>query len=167
MVELLTAMGILGIVMSSLTVVMVSATTADARMSREFSAQTQARTALERFRREGHAACKASPAGAASAVTLTFFTAGSCPASGGTQVTWCTVANGTSRYGLFRSSGSTCGASGFKVADYLTVANAFNYQTTSNERAKIGLTLTIDVNPSKPRPYKLADDIVLRNSPRT
>ena len=33
-------------------------------MNQKFQAQTQARTALERFSREGHAACRADPAGA-------------------------------------------------------------------------------------------------------
>ena len=64
LIELLTAMSILAAVMTSLTVVLVSATNADVRMNQEFQAQTQARTALERFRREGHAACRADPAGA-------------------------------------------------------------------------------------------------------
>ena len=79
LIELLTAMTILGAVMTSLTVVLVSATNADVRMNQEFQAQTQARTALERFRREGHAACKADPVGAAAAVTLTYVAAGVCP----------------------------------------------------------------------------------------
>jgi prepilin-type N-terminal cleavage/methylation domain-containing protein len=169
LIELLTAMTILGAVMTSLTVVLVSATNADVRMNQEFQAQTQARTALERFRREGHAACKADPIGAANAITLTYVTAGSCPASGGTQVSWCTVANGSNRYGLFRSAGGTCSAAtGFKVADYLIVANAFNYQITANRRAKVGLNLQINTNPAKVRgTYSLDDDIVLRNSLRT
>jgi prepilin-type N-terminal cleavage/methylation domain-containing protein len=169
LIELLTAMTILGSVMASLTVVLVSATNADARMNQEFQAQTQARTALERFRREGHAACKADPVGVAAAVTLTYVSAGVCPASGGIQVTWCTVANGSSRYGLYRSQGPSCSAStGVKVADYLIVENAFNYQTTANRRAKVGLNLQVNTDPARVRgTYALDDDIVLRNSLRT
>lgn len=168
LVELLTAMGILGVVMTSLTAVMVSATKADLRMNQEFRAQTQARTALERFRREGHAACKADPAGPAATVTLTYVTAGSCPATGGNQVSWCTVANGTNRYGLFRAVGATCSSAGAKLADYLTTANAFNYQVTSNRRAKVGITLAVNTRPASGRgTYSLEDDIVLRNSSRT
>ena len=49
LVELLTAMSILATVMTSLTVVLVSATNADARMNQEFQAQTQARTALDQI----------------------------------------------------------------------------------------------------------------------
>jgi prepilin-type N-terminal cleavage/methylation domain-containing protein len=168
LVELLVAMSILAAVMTSLTVVLVSATNADARMNQEFQAQTQARTALERFRREGHAACKADPAGAAASITLTFLTTGNCPATGGSQVSWCTVANGSNRYGLFRTVGGTCSSTtGVKVADYLIVANAFNYQTTSNQRAKVGIILSVNTNPAKIRgTYSLDDDIVLRNTLR-
>jgi prepilin-type N-terminal cleavage/methylation domain-containing protein len=165
--ELLTVMGILGVVMSSLTGLMVSATNAELRMNNEFQAQTQARMALERFRREGHAACQASPAGPTALVTLTYVTSGSCPATGGTQVSWCTVLISANRYGLFKQTGSTCGATGKKIADFLTVANAFNYATASHRRATVGITLTINPNPGKPRgTYTLTDDIVLRNSPR-
>ena len=100
-------MGILGIVMTlAHDVVLVSATNADIRMNQQFQAQTQARMALDRFRREGHAACRADPAGPTTSITLTFITSGSCPASGGRQVSWCTVANGSSRYGLFRATGA-------------------------------------------------------------
>jgi type II secretory pathway pseudopilin PulG len=91
LVELITTMGILGIVMTSLTTVLVSATNADVRMNQNFQAQTQARTALERFRREGHAACRADPAGPTTTITLTFITSGSCPASGGRQVNYQTT----------------------------------------------------------------------------
>lgn len=165
--ELITAMGILAVVMGSLTGVMVSATRAEVRMSHEFQAQTQARMALERFRREAHAACGASPAGPASAVTLKYVTAGVCPVTGGTLVTWCTVVVSANRYRLYRMSGDTCSASGKEIADYLTVANAFDYSVTSNRRAKVGLTLTVDIEPSTATgTYRLDDDIVLRNSPR-
>ena len=165
--ELLTVMGILGIVMASLTGVMVSATRAEVGMNNDFQAQTQARMALERFRREAHSACGADPAGPSASVTLKYVTAGTCPTTGGTQVTWCTVLVAANRYRLHRSSGGTCSASGKQIADYLTVANAFNYGTQTNRRAKVGLTLTVDRDPNRQGgTYRLTDDIVLRNSPR-
>jgi prepilin-type N-terminal cleavage/methylation domain-containing protein len=167
LVELLTAMGILAIVMSSLTVVLVSATKADIRMNQSFQAQTQARVALDRFRREGHAACRAEPAGPATSITLTFVTLGTCPASGGRQVSWCTIANGTSRYGLFRATGATCDATGLKLADYLTHSSAFNYQTTIFRRPKIAINLPVNPNPQSGRgTYTLDGDVVLRNASR-
>lgn len=165
--ELVTAMGILGVVMASLTGVMVSATHAEVRMNNEFQAQTQARMALERFRREAHAACGADPAGPSSTVTLKYVTSGTCPVTGGTQVTWCTVLVSAGRYRLFRTSGETCSAGGKEIADYLTVASAFDYSVPTNRRAKVGLTLTVDVEPARlGGTYRLDDDIVLRNSPR-
>jgi len=167
LVELITAMGILGIVMSSLTVVLVSATNADVRMNQAFQAQTQARLALDRFRREGHAACRAEPAGSTTSITLTFVTSGSCPDSGGRQVSWCTVANGTSRYGLFRATGATCAGTAVKVADYLTLASAFNYQAASQQRPKIAISLPVNPYPNSGRgTYTLNGDVVLRNGKR-
>ena len=168
LVELITAMGILGVVMSALTSVMVAATNADVRMNQEFQAQTEARFALDRFRREGHAACRADPAGPTTSITLTFVTSGSCPAVGGRQVSWCTVANGTSRYGLFRATGATCDGTAVKVADYLTSASAFNYQTTVDRRPKVAVTLPVNPRPGTGRgTYRLDGDVVLRNANRT
>jgi prepilin-type N-terminal cleavage/methylation domain-containing protein len=168
LIELLTAMGILGVVMTSLTTVLVSATNADVRMNQNFQAQTQARMALDRFRREGHAACRADPAGPTTSITLTFLTSGSCPASGGRQVSWCTVATGTNRYGLYRATGATCDATAAKVADYLTIASTFNYQTTSQQRPKIAITIPVNPYPNSSRgTYTLDGDVVLRNVNRT
>jgi prepilin-type N-terminal cleavage/methylation domain-containing protein len=168
MIELLTAMGILGIVMTSLTTVFVSATNADVRMNQSFQAQTQARTALDRFRREGHAACRAEPAGPTTSITLTFLTSGSCPASGGRQVSWCTVATGPNRYGLFRATGATCDATAARVADYLTIASAFNYQATSQQRPKIAINFPVNPYPNSTRgTYTLDGDVVLRNVNRS
>ena len=166
LVELITAMGILGIVMSSLVVVMASATRAELEMNNQFQAQTQARTALERFRREGHAACKASPTGATGSITLTYITSGSCPETGGNQVTWCTVAVTSGRYGLHRSAGTSCNGTNAKIADYLTVGDAFDYQTTVAQRAKIAITLSVDTDLRDARAYLLSDHVVLRNSKR-
>ena len=167
-IELLTAMGILGIVMSSLVVVMVSASKAEIRMNQQFQAQTEAKIALDRFRREGHSACRVDPAGPASAITLTFLTSGTCPVSGGRQVSWCTVANGSSRFGLFRAAGPTCDSTGVQVADHVTVANVFNYQTTSQARPKIAVTLPVNPDPSEPTgTFTLDGDVVLRNASRT
>ena len=168
LVELLTAMGILGVVMTSLTTVLVSATNADVRMNQSFQAQTMARTALDRFRREGHAACRAEPAGPTTSITLTFITAGSCPASGGRQVSWCTVAASANRYGLFRATGATCDATAAKIADYLTIASTFNYQTTSQQRPKIAINFPVNPYPNSGRgTYTLDGDVVLRNVSRT
>jgi hypothetical protein len=95
----------------------------------------------------------------------------SCPTSGGgTSITWCTVANGTGRYGLWRYLGSACSGTGRKVADYLTTASAFSYTApTAGSKLLKQLNVTLDINllPTKPeRVYQLQDALVLRNSVR-
>jgi hypothetical protein len=90
------------------------------------------------------------------------------------NITWCTVANGTGRWGLWRYVGSACSGTGRKVADYLTTANAFTYTAPTGsvaagtgELAAIAIALNVNLTPSKPeRVYALQDRIVLRNSTR-
>ena len=163
--ELITSMAILMTVMGALTALLVSGTNAEVEMNKRFQAQTEARLGLDRLRREIHCSSDATPAGVSSSVTLNTAT---CPTAGGTSVTWCTVANGTGRYGLWRYVGATCGGTGLRVADHLTTANAFNYLSTSGSLRKLGVTLAVNLTPSKPsRVYTLEDEIVLRNSTRT
>ena len=80
---------------------MVSASKAEIRMNQQFQAQTEAKIALDRFRREGHSACRVDPAGPTRCDHATFLTSGGCTVSGGRQVSWCTVANGSSRLASF------------------------------------------------------------------
>ena len=101
LMELLVAMSILGAVMTSVSVLLVSATNSEVDMNRRFQAQTEARLGLDLMRREVHCAMSVSPVGASASVTLTI--PATCPTSGGnTAITWCTVANGTNRWGLWR-----------------------------------------------------------------
>ena len=135
MIELLTAMGILGIVMTSLTTVLVSATNADVRMNQNFQAQTQARMALDRFRREGHAACRADPAGADDVDHAHVHHLRQLPRLGraaGELVHGCGRGESVRPVPRHRRHVSTRHA--VKVADYLMIASAFNYQTTSQQR---------------------------------
>lgn len=135
-------------------------------MNKRFQAQTEGRLGLNRLRREIHCSNNATPAGASYYVTLSTAT---CPNAGGSNVTWCTVANGANRYGLWRYAGSACSGTGVKVADYLTTQNAFNYLSpVSGSLRKLGVTLAVNLTPSKPQKvYTLTDEIVLRNSTRT
>jgi prepilin-type N-terminal cleavage/methylation domain-containing protein len=169
LIELLASMTILMTVMGGLTALMVSGTASQVEMNRRFQAQTEARLGLDRMRRDIHCSSSVSPAGASATVTLTM--SSTCPTSGGgTSITWCTVANGTGRYGLWRYLGSACSGTGLKVADYLTTQNAFSYTAPtvgSLELMKLGVTLAVNLTPTKPgRVYTLTDDIVLRNSAR-
>ena len=173
LIELLTSMAILMMVMGGLTGLMVSGTRSQVDLQRRFDAQTEARVGLDAFRREVHCASASTAANPAATVTLTLAT--TCPTSGGqTSVTWCTVANGTGRYGLWRYQGASCSGTGRQWADYLTTQNAFTYTAPSGsvaagtgQLAFLAISLDVNLTPAFPeRVYRLDDRIVLRNSTR-
>jgi len=168
LMELLVSMSILGAVMTSVSVLLVSATNSEVDMNRRFQAQTEARLGLDLMRREVHCAMSVSPVGASASVTLTI--PATCPTAGGnTAITWCTVANGTNRWGLWRYPGASCSGTGKRYADHLTVASIFTYTAqTVDKLAFLNVRLPVNVKPSEPRfLYDLSDDIVLRNSTRS
>jgi type II secretory pathway pseudopilin PulG len=169
LIESLASMTILMTVMGGMTALMVSGTTAEVEMNRRFQAQTEARLGLDRLRRDVHCSYNVSPAGVSATKTLSMNVL--CPTSGGSAtITWCTVANGAGRYGLWRYIGGLCSGTGRKVADYLTTASAFSYTAPlagSKELKQLGVTLAVNLTPTKPeRVYSLQDDLVLRNSTR-
>jgi prepilin-type N-terminal cleavage/methylation domain-containing protein len=162
LIELLTVMMILGTVLTGLTSLFVSASAAQADLSERHRAQQTARLALERLRREVHCANAASTTG--SAVTLTL---GNYCRTGQGDFTWCTVSLGTLRWGLYRKAGTTCNATGTKLADYITAATIFAYVPPSAEmRARLSVDLPVDVRPGSAAAYRLQDAFVLRNTLR-
>lgn len=169
LIESLASLTILMTVMGGMAALMVSGTNAEVDMNRRFQAQTEARLALDRLRRDVHCSYNVSPAGTSATITLSL--SASCPTSGGgTSITWCTVANGSGRYGLWRYAGGACSGTGRKIADYLTTSAAFAYTVPtvgSKQLKKLGVTLAVNLTPTKPeRVYSLQDDLVLRNSVR-
>ena len=164
LVELLTVMAILSVVMTGITALFVQGSNAQVDMNGRFQAQQDARVAFDKIRRDGHCA---------SLVTLTGQTQATMtlPSSCGSQISWCTVAFGTSttRYGLYRQSGATCGTSGLKWADYLTSGNIFTYSAQSSlSLAKLSVDLPINLRPTRTfETYELKGDIALRNSTRS
>ncbi|MGH3072833.1 MAG: PulJ/GspJ family protein [Gaiellaceae bacterium] len=168
LMELLISMSILGAIMTSVSILLVSATNSEVDMNRRFQAQTEARLGLDMMRREVHCAMSVSPSGASSSVTLTI--PSTCPTSGGnTSITWCTVANGTNRWELWRYAGGSCSGTGRRWADYVTASSIFVYtgQNTS-KLATLNVRLPINIKPAESRfLYTLEDDIVLRNSTRS
>ena len=167
--ELLISMGILLTVMTGFTGLLVVTTKAEVDMNSRFQAQTQAHLAFTKLRREIHCASSAvTAAGPPARATLTMPSA--CPtAAGNATISWCTVANGANRYGLWRYPGSACSGTGVQVADYLTVGDAFTYYASSTTSlAKLGVTLAVNLTPGKAeRVFNLKDEIVLRNSTRS
>ena len=173
LVEMLTVLSIMSVVLTGLIALFVQGSNSQMDSNRRFQAQQDSRVALDKLRREIHCAQGAttSPAtGAASLVTLDL--PGQCPTAVGhaqTNVSWCTVSTGTSRYGLYRKVGTTCNATGTKWADYLTQSAIFQVQAASTDSlAKVRVTIPIDVKTGDATPvYALCDHIVLRNSLRT
>jgi prepilin-type N-terminal cleavage/methylation domain-containing protein len=175
LIEMLTVMVIMGVVMSSLTTVFVTASNSETDMNNRYQAQLTARLALDKMRREVHCASVATPAGPSSSVTLTL---PSYCKTGSGSVTWCTRSVATSRYALYRVVGATC-TGGVQWADYLvtsaTVSTCsgalcifdFTAQSTTS-LARLRVDLPVNVKPSKTVDrYELVDDMVLRNSTRT
>jgi prepilin-type N-terminal cleavage/methylation domain-containing protein len=162
LVELLTAMVIMGIVLGGLTQIFVSGSKAENDMNARFRAQQDARLSLDRIRRDVHCASDVTPYSQSSATLVS---------AGCGNVTWCTAAVGasTTRYRLYRQTGSTCGsAGGSLVADYLLSANVFTAFThPTGSLAALTIDFPISVKGSKVGRYELKDTIYLRNSIRS
>ncbi len=175
LIEMLMVMVIMGIVMSSLTTVFVSASNSELDMNNRFQAQLTSRLALDKLRREVHCASVVTPTGVASSVTLTL---PSYCKTGSGSITWCTRNVATNRYALYRVVGATC-TGGVMWGDYLVTSSTvstcsgalciFNYTAQSTSSlAKLHIDLPVNVKPSKTvERYELVDDIALRNSTRS
>jgi prepilin-type N-terminal cleavage/methylation domain-containing protein len=176
LVELLSVMGILGSVMAGVTAMLVSGTKAEHEMNRRFQAQTQARLALDQLRREVHCATGVAESGTTATIGgLTYYSVATltipsaCPtAAGQTQITWCTVANGSS-YRIWRYAGAACSGTGRLVAEHVTLRTPFDFVASSvSSLSKLSIRIEVNVRPTQTQStYKLTDDIVLRNSTRT
>lgn len=178
LIELLVSMTILMAVMGGMTTLMVSGTKTEAEQNRRFQAQTEARLGLDKLRRDVHCSWNVTQAGTPATIsgvvyypTTTLAMSSSCPtAGGGTSVTWCTVANGTNRWGLWRYLGAACSGTGRKVTDYLTTGTTFSYTAPiagSKELKTLGVLFNVNLTPTKPeRVYSMTDNLVLRNSVR-
>ena len=151
LVELLLAMSILLIVLTSLTAVLVTATQTQTDANNRFQAQAQARSGLDLFRHELHCATTVTDTSgnpltvgtAYSAITVSLSSV--CPTTGlpststlTTYATWCTTASTatTGDYALYRVSTTalprpTCASTGtVKWMDYLTTSTPFCLPST-------------------------------------
>ena len=166
LVELTVTMAIFVTVLTGLTTLFVQGANAELELNRRVQAQIQARLALDKLRREAHCAKTVTPVGASASVTLTL--APQCPTGSG-AISWCTVSRGPGRYALYRKPGLVCDSGGVMYADYLTTATVFTYITQSSSTlAKLRANFPINVDPRRSvGSYRLADDIVLRNSTRS
>jgi prepilin-type N-terminal cleavage/methylation domain-containing protein len=164
LVEMLTVMVIMSIVFAGITDIFVSGSKAQADQDNRFQAQLGTRLALDKIRKDIHCASDVTPF-ATNSVTLKL------PSGCGGDVSWCTVAVSgyTNRYRLYRQSGTTCGANGTMVADYLTSANAFpaySHTVGCSCLASLQLDFTVSNRGSTSDAYELTDTVFLRNSTR-
>jgi len=164
LVEMLTVMVIMSIVFSGITSVFVSGSKAQYDQDRRFQAQLAGRLALDKMRKDIHCASDVTPY-ATNSITLKL------PSACGGDVSWCTVAVSgfSNRYALYRQTGSSCGSSGVKIADYLTNASAFPAFTHASGcqcLASLRVDFLISNKGSTIDAYELTDTIFLRNSTR-
>ena len=167
LVELLTSMAILGFVVASLGTLLVSGQKAEIDLNERFQAQTNARLALDLFRREVHNACDAT---VSSPSTITLYALANEPnyTCNVVRSTWCVVLVSTGRYALYRKPGGACDAAGTKRADYLTTSTVFAKTPGGQTLPTVGINLPVDTKTaSTSRSYHLRDNIALRNALRT
>ncbi len=179
LIELMTVLGILLVVLGALVGAFVSGSRAEIDMNQRFRAQQDARLALSKLRREAHCAQLVTTGpltqSRAFRVTLTppATAVGGCST---VAATWCTQSLAANRFGLFRMQGTTCNATGVKVADHLTdsdgladgVANVFSFAPRTYESlATLGVDFRVDVDVTDSRAaYRLVDRLALRRSGR-
>jgi prepilin-type N-terminal cleavage/methylation domain-containing protein len=164
LIEMLTVMLIMSVVFAGITSVFVAGSKAQNEQNRRFQAQMNTRIALDKIRKDIHCATDVTPF-ATNSVILKL------PSGCGGDVSWCTVAVSgyTNRYALYRQSGTTCGSSGIKLADYLTTANvfpAFAHTAGCGCLASLQLDFPVSLKGNTIGQYELTDTIYLRNSTR-
>jgi type II secretory pathway pseudopilin PulG len=175
--ELVIVLAILLIIVTALTQLFVSASTAQVDMTRRFEAQQEMRLALDKLRREIHCAKSVSPSGGPPTSEIRITLGDYCPTNtigastiGDDTFTWCTMGSG-SGFALWRYDGPACLGSGRKEADYLTTQEVFTppvAPTPPGLLPTLGVELPMDVDPADAKQsYTLKDDIVLRNATRT
>jgi prepilin-type N-terminal cleavage/methylation domain-containing protein len=160
LIELLTALVILGTVTSAVTVLFLQASTAQVDMNRRYEAQQDARVAVDKMRREIHCASAITPTGVSSAIAVTL--PSQCPSAGGTAttVTYDVVGSGQ-RFQLRRNS--------VVLTDYVSEQSAFDYTApvAGTSLGKLRVTLPINIEPTNGvKEWRLVSDIVLRNTSR-
>lgn len=175
LVELLVTMVILGVVLSGLTTVFISGSSATVSLNLRAQGQQNARLALDRLRVDIHCAS------AAQAQTINTYPGiklnySNCSTTTPT-VSYCVVQFSSTplRYQLFRATGTgstDCTSSDSTrvlVADYLTSSSVFTTSAIPQYSLQtVGIDLKVDANPKSTTlySYELTDAIVARNSTR-
>ena len=168
LVELLVVLAIFTTVVTALVALFTSGAKAELDMNRRFEAQQNARLALDRMRRELHCANGITATAGVAVSSIVVSLPSQCPSSGGAgiSVVYDTSLVSAGRYRVRRTvSGTTV-----VIADYITTAsgNAFTYTPASAaSRAILHVDFQVNINPNEGwKTWRLADDIVLRNTLR-
>lgn len=174
MIELIAVMAIFMTIVTALTQLFISGAKAELDENRRFEAQTNARLALDKLRRELHCSSGITQtSGSALAGPPTTYAEirvtlpGHCPGAGGAQITvdYTMVSKGTSRWELKRTKS---GGTAIPIADYITNDDIFQYTAqNSSQRALLHVDIPVNVSPNEGwKEWRLVDDIVLRNTLR-
>ena len=83
-------------------------------------------------------------------------------------MTWCTSSVATSRWALYRYTGTSTCTAGIAWADDVTQSSLFTFtQQSKDNLAQVQVVLPVNTTPGKRKTYTLQDTIYLRNSTRT
>jgi prepilin-type N-terminal cleavage/methylation domain-containing protein len=164
LIELVTVMLILALVLVGLTTMFQAGVKAEVRANRELEAQQNARSALDRMRRELHCANAISAANGVAVASVTVTLAAAC-AGTATTVTYATATVAANRWTLTRAAD---GGAAVAVADYLTADTIFTYYVpASGTLGRLRVDIPVNLNPADTGTlWRLQDDIVLRNTTR-
>jgi prepilin-type N-terminal cleavage/methylation domain-containing protein len=168
LVEMLMVMLILTTILATLTQLFVTGMKSELDLNRRFEAQEQARTGVDRMRREIHCASAialsvADPGGSGKYAQVDVSVPKQCPTGNGvntTTVTYDVQQVSTSRYQLRRA--------GVVVGDYITSRYLFSYTAPSvTTLGKLKVDVPVNLNPNEGwKQWRLTTDIVLRNTLR-
>lgn len=174
LVELLVTMVILSVVISGLTTVFISGSSAQVRLNERFIAQQNARLALDRLRVDIHCAT------GAQAQTINTYpgiklNVSSCSST--SPISYCVIQLTSTpvRYQLYRATGTgatDCTSSDSTrvlIADYLTSSSVFTTAAIPQYSLQtVGIDLKVGANGTSTtkNAYELTDSIVARNSTR-
>jgi type II secretory pathway pseudopilin PulG len=172
-IELLTVMIILGTILTGVLTLFASALRAETDLTIRHQAQSNARLALTKVRRDARSACGVAAGWTSSSVTLQSAAdmSGTTCQNGANSITWCATGSG-SNYGLYRAQATSC-TGGVRFAEYLTSNVVFTYSAKNTPVGlftlpRVNLDLQVNANPATPdQAYRLTDDVALRSGSRS
>ena len=170
MIELLAVMAIFLTIVTALTQLFVSGAKAELDANRRFEAQSNARLALDKLRRELHCASGITPGadddGDGNVASISVAIPSQCPSANGanTTVVYDTSLVVANRWKLRR----TVDGVSVQIADFITNDDLFRYTAPSTaSKGLLHVELPINVHPNEGwQTWRLVDDIVLRNTLR-